>query len=60
MSRYLGAASVKGACSKPGGPRERMRLTTADRFGFNDVGAPGLIAVKVGASLIIPLFRAAG
>ena len=41
-----------------GGPRERMRLTTADRFGFNDVEALNLIAIEVEASpgaKIIPL-----
>ena len=41
-----------------GGPRERMRSTTADRFGFNDVEALNLIAIEVEAgpgAKIIPL-----
>jgi len=41
-----------------GGPRERIRSTTADRFGFNDVEALNLIAVEVEASAgakVIPL-----
>ena len=41
-----------------GGPRERVRVTTADRFGFNDVEALNLIAIEVEASpgaKIIPL-----
>ena len=41
-----------------GGPRERMRSTTADRFGFNDVEALNFIAIEVeagGEAKIIPL-----
>ncbi len=41
-----------------GGPRERVRATTADRFGYNDVEALNLIAIEVEASddaKIIPL-----
>ncbi len=41
-----------------GGPRERVRRTTAERFGFNDVEALNLVAIEVEASpgaRIIPL-----
>lgn len=41
-----------------GGPRERFRATTADRYGFNDVEALNLIAIAVEAgpdAKIIPL-----
>jgi precorrin-6Y C5,15-methyltransferase (decarboxylating) len=41
-----------------GGPRERVRATTADQFGFNDIEALNLIAVEAEASpgaKIIPL-----
>jgi precorrin-6B C5,15-methyltransferase / cobalt-precorrin-6B C5,C15-methyltransferase len=41
-----------------GGPRERTRTTTADRFGLNDVKALNLLAIEVEASAsakIIPL-----
>jgi len=41
-----------------GGPRERVRTTTADRFGYNDIEALNLIAIEVEASdgaKVIPL-----
>jgi precorrin-6Y C5,15-methyltransferase (decarboxylating) len=41
-----------------GGPRERVRTTTADRYGFNDVEALNLIGIEVEAGAgakIIPL-----
>jgi precorrin-6Y C5,15-methyltransferase (decarboxylating) len=41
-----------------GGPRERVRTTTADRFGYNDIEALNLIAIEVAASddaKVIPL-----
>ena len=41
-----------------GGPRERIRSTTADRFGFNDVEALNLVAIEVEAGAgakVIPL-----
>jgi len=41
-----------------GGPRERVRTVTADRFGYNDVEALNLIAIEVAASddaKVIPL-----
>ena len=41
-----------------GGPRERIRTTTADRYGFNDVEALNLVAIEVEAgdgAKIIPL-----
>jgi precorrin-6Y C5,15-methyltransferase (decarboxylating) len=41
-----------------GGPRERVRTTTADRYGFNDVEPLNLIAIEVEANAdakIVPL-----
>ena len=41
-----------------GGPHERIRSTTADRFGFNDIEALNLLAIEVKASpdaKVIPL-----
>ena len=62
VARYLSARgfeqSTLHVLEALGGPRERMRGTTADRFGFNDVEALNLIAIEVEASAgakIIPL-----
>jgi precorrin-6Y C5,15-methyltransferase (decarboxylating) len=54
VARYLSARgfeqSTLHVLEALGGPRERMRVTTADRFGFNDVEALNLIAIEVEAS----------
>lgn len=62
VARYLGTRgfeqSVMHVLEALGGPRERIRMTTANRFGFNDVEALNLIAIEVEASpnaKIIPL-----
>ena len=62
VARYLSARgfeqSTLHVLEALGGPRERMRGTTADRFGFNDVEALNLVAIEVEASAgakIIPL-----
>ena len=62
VARYLSARgfgpSTLHVLEALGGPRERMRATTADRFGFNDVEALNLVAIEVEASpgaRIIPL-----
>jgi precorrin-6Y C5,15-methyltransferase (decarboxylating) len=62
MARYLVARgfehSVLHVLEALGGPRERIRATTADRFGLNDVEALNLVAIEVEASpgaKIIPL-----
>jgi precorrin-6Y C5,15-methyltransferase (decarboxylating) len=62
MARYLAArgfeSSVLHVLEALGGPRERIRTTSADRFGFNDVEALNLVGIEVEASpgaKIIPL-----
>jgi precorrin-6B C5,15-methyltransferase / cobalt-precorrin-6B C5,C15-methyltransferase len=62
VARYLSARgferSTLHVLEALGGPRERVRSTTADRFGFNDVEALNLIAIEVEASpgaKVIPL-----
>ena len=62
IARYLAARgfeqSVLHVLEALGGPRERMRATTADRFGLNDVEALNLVAIEVEASpgaKVIPL-----
>jgi precorrin-6Y C5,15-methyltransferase (decarboxylating) len=62
VARYLGARgfgqSKLHVLEALGGPRERMRVTTAECFGFNDVEALNLVAIEVEASpgaKIIPL-----
>jgi precorrin-6Y C5,15-methyltransferase (decarboxylating) len=62
IARYLVARgferSTLHVLEALGGPRERVRVTTADRFGFNDIEALNLIAIEVEASAhakIIPL-----
>jgi precorrin-6Y C5,15-methyltransferase (decarboxylating) len=62
VARHLGARgferSTLHVLEALGGPRERVRTTTADRYGLNDVEALNLIAVEVEASTdarIIPL-----
>jgi precorrin-6B C5,15-methyltransferase / cobalt-precorrin-6B C5,C15-methyltransferase len=62
VARYLSARGFEQSkihvLEALGGPRERMRVTTADRFGFNDVEALNLVAVEAEASpgaKIIPL-----
>jgi precorrin-6B C5,15-methyltransferase / cobalt-precorrin-6B C5,C15-methyltransferase len=62
VARYLSARgferSILHVLEALGGPRERMRSTTADRFGFNDVEALNLLAIEVKASAdakIVPL-----
>jgi precorrin-6Y C5,15-methyltransferase (decarboxylating) len=62
VARYLSTRgferSVMHVLEVLGGPRERVRTTTADRFGFNDVEALNLVAIEVEASAgakIIPL-----
>jgi precorrin-6B C5,15-methyltransferase / cobalt-precorrin-6B C5,C15-methyltransferase len=50
--------SVLNVLEALGGPRERIRATTADRFGYNDIEALNLIAIEVEAgdgAKIIPL-----
>ena len=53
VARYLSARgfgqSTLHVLEALGGPRERMRSTTAERFGFNDVEALNLIAIEVEA-----------
>ena len=62
IARYLGARgfgqSSLHVLEALGGPRERIRSTLAENFGFNDVEALNLIAIEVEASpgaKIIPL-----
>jgi precorrin-6Y C5,15-methyltransferase (decarboxylating) len=62
IARYLAARgfeqSVLHVLEALGGPRERIRATTADRFGLNDVEALNLVAIEVEASpgaKVIPL-----
>jgi precorrin-6Y C5,15-methyltransferase (decarboxylating) len=62
VARYLGTRGFERSrlhvLEALGGPRERIRATTADRFGINDVEALNLIAIEVEASpgaRIIPL-----
>jgi precorrin-6Y C5,15-methyltransferase (decarboxylating) len=62
VARYLGTRGFERSSlhvlEALGGPRERIRATTADRFGINDVEALNLIAIEVEASpgaRIIPL-----
>ena len=62
VARYLSARgfgqSTLHVLEALGGPRERMRSTSAEHFGFNDVEALNLIAIEVEASpgaKIIPL-----
>lgn len=62
VARYLGTRgfeqSVMHVLEALGGPRERIRMTPANRFGFNDVEALNLIAIEVEAgpnAKIIPL-----
>jgi precorrin-6B C5,15-methyltransferase / cobalt-precorrin-6B C5,C15-methyltransferase len=62
VARYLAARgferSTLHVLEALGGPRERIRVTTADHFGFNDVEALNLVAIEVEASpdaKIIPL-----
>ena len=62
LARYLMARgfehSILHVLEALGGPRERIRSTTADRFGFNDVEALNLVAIEVEASpgaKVIPL-----
>ncbi|MGC2409524.1 MAG: precorrin-6y C5,15-methyltransferase (decarboxylating) subunit CbiE [Methyloceanibacter sp.] len=62
VARYLAARgferSVLHVLEALGGPRERIRITCADRFGFNDVEALNLVGIEVEASpgaKIIPL-----
>jgi precorrin-6Y C5,15-methyltransferase (decarboxylating) len=56
-SRGFGA-SLLHVLEALGGPRERVRTTTADRYGFNDVEPLNLIAIEVEANAdakIVPL-----
>jgi precorrin-6Y C5,15-methyltransferase (decarboxylating) len=62
VARYLGTRGFERSflhvLEALGGPRERIRVTTANRFGFNDVEALNLIAIEVKAgpnAKIIPL-----
>jgi precorrin-6B C5,15-methyltransferase / cobalt-precorrin-6B C5,C15-methyltransferase len=62
VARYLSTRGFEHAkmhvLEALGGPRERVRSTTAGRFGFNDVEALNLIAIEVEASSgakIVPL-----
>ena len=62
VARYLVARgfgrSMLHVLEALGGPRERVRSTSADHFGFNDVEALNLIAIEVEAgpdAKIIPL-----
>jgi precorrin-6Y C5,15-methyltransferase (decarboxylating) len=62
IARYLAQRgfreSVMHVLEALGGPRERVRNTSAERFGFNDVEALNLIAIEVEAgpgATIIPL-----
>jgi precorrin-6Y C5,15-methyltransferase (decarboxylating) len=62
VARYLSTRGFEGSMvhvlEALRGPRERIRATTAERFGFNDIGALNLIAIEVEASArakIIPL-----
>jgi precorrin-6Y C5,15-methyltransferase (decarboxylating) len=62
VARYLSIRgferSVIHVLEALGGPRECMRVTTADRFGFNHVEALNLLAIEVEAGAcakIIPL-----
>jgi precorrin-6Y C5,15-methyltransferase (decarboxylating) len=62
VGRYLAkrgfGASILHVLEALGGPRERIRTASADRFGFNDVEALNLMAIEVVAepdAKIIPL-----
>jgi len=62
VARYLSARgferSILHVLEALGGPRERMRSTTADHCGFNDVEALNLLAIEVEASAgakVVPL-----
>jgi precorrin-6B C5,15-methyltransferase / cobalt-precorrin-6B C5,C15-methyltransferase len=62
VGRYLRARgferSTLHVLEALGGPRERVRSTTADLFGFNDVEALNLVAIEIEASpgaKIVPL-----
>jgi precorrin-6Y C5,15-methyltransferase (decarboxylating) len=62
VAAYLGSrgfgSSLLHVLEALGGPRERVRTTTADRYGFNDVEPLNLIAIEVQANAdakIIPL-----
>jgi precorrin-6Y C5,15-methyltransferase (decarboxylating) len=62
VARYLSARgferSILHVLEALGGPRERIRSTSAERFGFNDVEALNLLAIDVEASVnakIVPL-----
>jgi precorrin-6Y C5,15-methyltransferase (decarboxylating) len=62
IAAFLGArgfgSSLLHVLEALGGPRERVRTTTADRYGFNDVEPLNLIAIEVQANAdakIIPL-----
>ncbi len=54
VARYLSArgfeTSTLHVLEALGGPHERRRATTAERFGFNDIKALNLIAIQVEAS----------
>ncbi len=62
IAAYLGSrgfgSSLLHVLEALGGPRERVRTTTADRYGFNDVEPLNLVAIEVEAgddAKIIPL-----
>jgi precorrin-6Y C5,15-methyltransferase (decarboxylating) len=62
VAAYLGSrgfgSSLLHVLEALGGPRERVRSTTADRYGFNDVEPLNLIGIEVQANAdakIIPL-----